>query len=253
MIEHNSNSNCNFAEQLVSFLYGEIEGAEKSKFEFHLQNCPFCSEELNGFSAVRSSMSEWRSEEFEILSTPVIKLPGKDAETINSNSWLNSLKAVFTLNPVGLSAAVAAVLLIFSGLWFFSNRSVETEVAENRNAQITTNVSTKNSSEIQEPNENETAATVKNGSKEVFTKTEQLEKNVSEKKVIPVKSDVQNETNPARVYKTKKAPSPVKPEKDNEKNVRKPAKRSELPTLAVDEYEDKSLRLSDILDEVSMK
>lgn len=247
------NSNCNYAEQIVSFLYGEIDDAGKRHFETHLQNCSSCAEELSDFSAVRSSVSEWRAAEFENLSTPVFILPGKTAETASS-SWLRSIRGFFAFHTVGLSAAAMTAILVTLGLfWFFYNPSLSNEIAENRSVQVTFGASAAN------PTESQTAQSAETLEKDVA----EISKNPAEagnfksilpdKKTVPVKNSVQKSSNETPVLKIKKSTPAIKSEKNVEKSHPKAVKNNSLPALAVDEYEDNSLRLSDILEEVSMK
>lgn len=253
MIENNFNSNCNQSEQLISFLYREIDGAEKSKFEFHLQNCPTCAEELSGFSAVRTSVLEWRSEEFEKLLTPAIEIPQKTVDFKNSNSWLKSIKGFFALNPVGFSAAAAAILLAFSLIWLFSNRSSQTELAANINSQKNAAAPLANTLEYQKPIKSEVVAGIENDSQNVSIDKNES-KAVSVKKVIQVKNAARNDTVQTHTYKVKKSSSsPSSSDKSLKQQPRKSVNNEEIPTMAIDEYKDNSLRLSDILEEVSMK
>lgn len=137
------NSSCGFGEDLVSYLYDEIGGNDKSKFEAHLNSCKGCEEELASFGFVRSSISEWRAEDFDGLEMPKIEiLYNEQVNTIStistgSNTWFDSLKKIFTPSPNWATAtagfavlAVCAVIAIF--VFNYSGQN-ELAVSDNEN------------------------------------------------------------------------------------------------------------------------
>ncbi len=113
MLDNPKNSNCDFTEQLVSYLYDELLGHEKTIFENHLNSCLVCKDELSGFSLTRSAISEWHQEEFSALENPVIEIPYKTESRANSVSWLDSIRGFLGFSPVW---ATALVLVIGIGL-----------------------------------------------------------------------------------------------------------------------------------------
>ena len=46
-------------EQLVSYLYGELAGADREAFERHLQECAACRQEATGLQRTRQHLSAW--------------------------------------------------------------------------------------------------------------------------------------------------------------------------------------------------
>ena len=66
---------CSSAEQIISYLYDELNVVERVGFETHLQHCSVCAVELANFGAVRSSILEGRNEEFLNIETPVFDVP----------------------------------------------------------------------------------------------------------------------------------------------------------------------------------
>jgi hypothetical protein len=125
MTNNVNNTTCNFSEALISYLYGEIGGKEKSQFEAHILNCQNCSDEISAFGAVRSSVIEWREKEFAELQTPEIILTSVRSEkstahlssepAIVSNSWLSGLREVFSFSRL---AVACATLLVCAGLFY---------------------------------------------------------------------------------------------------------------------------------------
>lgn len=126
MFEKNGHDpSCNFAVDIVSYLYNEIGGAEKREFESHLAGCNACSAELASFASVRSSVTDWRVQEFDSLATPLIRIPFEtEAEPSGASWWtgtiLTDFKRLFAFSPWPPAAVGFAALLIFIGLGFFA-------------------------------------------------------------------------------------------------------------------------------------
>lgn len=130
MLVNNSDNHkhaCEFAEESVAFLYGEMDEAQNAKFSLHLKNCSSCADELKAFSSIHSAIQNWKSAEFDVLAAPVIEIP-KDlrqkfgAEVSVSNSWLANLRErfSFTLGWVQVGAFAALLISLAFGLYFLS-------------------------------------------------------------------------------------------------------------------------------------
>lgn len=251
---HNNNHNfsCNFSEQLISFVYDEIGGAEKSDFESHLQHCTSCASEISNFTSVRSSIQEWHLEDFAHLSTPAIELPLAKNNSAISNNWLEKIRALFSFRPILISAAMALMLVVAGFFWFRINPPGAPEIASNNSdAKITAR-----------PPANE---------QEIIDTSAVAEINgISEQKVSePVKKVLQSEKdnaggfaatnkkaedriinkNPPRARKYNAAVA----SRNNDKATQKTPDKTRIPSISSEEYEDKSLRLSDMFKEVSLK
>lgn len=50
---------CDSKEQLVTYLYDELDAADRRLFETHLASCAECREELAGLRSTRSEMAAW--------------------------------------------------------------------------------------------------------------------------------------------------------------------------------------------------
>ncbi|HEV7645308.1 MAG TPA: zf-HC2 domain-containing protein [Pyrinomonadaceae bacterium] len=121
MNNNGHNNSCDLSETLVSYLYGETSAAESDKFKSHLAHCVACTEELAGFGVMRSSLAEWKQEEFAGVTAPVIELPVRDMPVVltdePASSWLDGLRAFLT-PKIALTAAGFAAVLICLGLAF---------------------------------------------------------------------------------------------------------------------------------------
>jgi hypothetical protein len=129
MLDNNHNdSTCAFAEQIVSYLYGEINTQEKGIFEAHLNSCQKCADEFAGFSVVHSSVIQWRNEEFLSLETPLIEIPYENTRKIYnlennptiSRSWFAEFRRLFTHSLALTTSASLALVIICIGIIFFS-------------------------------------------------------------------------------------------------------------------------------------
>jgi hypothetical protein len=136
MNNNNHNNSCDFGETLVSYLYNEIGTAESAKFEAHASQCARCSGELGEFGAMRSSLAEWKQEDFAsmgapALEMPVAEMPVRHAPVILTDepaSWLDAIRNFFT-PKVALTVAGFAAILVCMGLTlaFFSSQNLNND------------------------------------------------------------------------------------------------------------------------------
>ena len=75
MLNNGNNTNCDFADDIVSYIYNETGEPDRKIFETHLAHCTVCTDEFAAISNARFSVFEWRKEEFAHLLTPEIKIP----------------------------------------------------------------------------------------------------------------------------------------------------------------------------------
>jgi hypothetical protein len=102
---------CGNEEVLVSYLYDEIEGGERTAFEAHLQTCESCAHEVRAFSAVRSGLARW--------SPPDVALDFRIvSETSKKTSWLSwfTIPAMPVWAQLGAAAVLVGVAVGLSGL-----------------------------------------------------------------------------------------------------------------------------------------
>jgi hypothetical protein len=251
---HNNNHHpsCDHAEQIVSFLYNEINEAEKKNFESHLVNCSSCADELAGFSIVRSSIHEWRSEEFANLLTPSFEIPAVAKVQSGSASWLESIRAFLSF-PLTWGAVALPLILIFAGLfWFTMSTSNKLDVAENKTETINKTIPASNTQNVVndsvEAVKNEKAKTAESSVKPSIT-----DKNNSEK-FVANSSEETNKNKRASLQPVKlKNFAPDKSDRNVAKTPVRKSKPASVPRLAGEDEEEESLRLSDILDEVSLR
>ena len=108
---HPNNFSCDFKETLVAVLYGEATTAEERELNIHLENCTVCREESASFGIIRTSVADWRKADFDFLPTPQLILPHKSKETAawqpEKLSWSGQLRDFFLPNNKSLQGAGA--------------------------------------------------------------------------------------------------------------------------------------------------
>jgi anti-sigma factor RsiW len=96
--------NCGRENDLVAFLYGELNNVESQTFERHLHDCPACSNELAALGLIRESVVNWRNESLGGALTRV---------TQEKPSALRALREFFNLSPLWMKGAVAFASVLF--------------------------------------------------------------------------------------------------------------------------------------------
>lgn len=129
--------NCPQSENLVAYLYGEANDAQKKDFKKHLSSCSLCSEELAAFGVVRESVIEWRE---DVLNNIVMPAFAKDiiAKQEQKRSAFVAIREFFTLSPLWLRgattfAAIALIaLMMFAVVQLTGNKSNNVVANENK-------------------------------------------------------------------------------------------------------------------------
>lgn len=109
----NSKKECPFTDEIVSYIYGEIDGVERGSFETHIADCVTCTDDFAAISNARFSVFEWRKEEFDQLATPSFVIPELAKPALVSESgWFAGLAALlsFARSPMAVSAALLVCL-----------------------------------------------------------------------------------------------------------------------------------------------
>lgn len=213
---------CDFISEAVAYLYGEMPVAERNAFENHLANCEACTDEFAAVSYSRLSVLEWQRGEFAELRTPEIVIPY--GEVAASNGWMDGIRGLFAAPAFAMAALLLVVGLAFVGYYVNSGKETPTTVAEG--PRVETTAPSVTSSEVQPaavsvPPVNSTRPAPVSGTERVRAAATQR----AAKVVRPLTADLDTKIKPA-------APA---------------AKRPAL--LTVEEDEDNSLRLADLLDE----
>ena len=101
---------CERSDDLISFLYHELDEGKVRSFEQHLADCSCCSRQLRSFSEIRSGVVAWREQSLGIIN----HRPSLAFSTTEKPSALTAIRQFFALSPLWLkgSVAFASVLLV---------------------------------------------------------------------------------------------------------------------------------------------
>lgn len=223
---------CPFTDEIVSYIYGEIDGAECAKFETHLADCTTCTDDFAAIANARFSVFEWRKEEFDALATPHIVIPELAKPTIASgveSGWFGSLVGLLTFARSPL--AVAASILLCLGIGF-----IAVSYFGNTESSMVSNESGVPAVKIAEP-EYVQAETVVG---------EDPDPSVDQ----PIRPTlVRSQRKPANLYRA--VPADVRQKTSNRGNENRSPRIAKKPVLNdFNDDSDDSLRLSALLDEV---
>ncbi len=270
------NPNCNFAEEVVSYVYDEMNIAEKADFQTHLAECSSCVDEIAAFSSVSFSIKEWRDEEFAGLKTPQISIPYEtngisvsvEAYGNNKGSIFEKLSELLSFSPAFLKTATAfGTLALAIGLaWFLmaspnnENQSLATKDKKETKEEISTPIKSGKAEESVQPeivdNENtepEIIENVRQPEKVIAVATPKIDRQrtVVDKKVLKVKNTSNRKNNSTR-DKNKPELKPIQKNKNLDQTDQEYIDFQEIPRLtdfAMDESEEKELRLTDLFDD----
>jgi hypothetical protein len=136
MNESVKKQSCERGNDLISFLYGEVDEREALDFEGHLKFCRECQSEFASFGSVRQSIGLWREEALSGFVSPQVVMP------VRQKSALAALREFFDLSPMWLKGAVgfAAILLCVMAIALVmskKNAQPIVEVAKNPEAKYT--------------------------------------------------------------------------------------------------------------------
>lgn len=106
---------CERGNDLIAFLYGELDESVVRDFERHLLNCADCEAEFTAFKQIRSSVVAWRQESLggttgtSVASSPAVVR----ASDHGKPSAITAIREFFALSPSWMkgSIAFASVLL----------------------------------------------------------------------------------------------------------------------------------------------
>jgi anti-sigma factor RsiW len=103
---------CGRENDLVAFLYGELNNVEAQTFQRHVRDCASCNAELAAFRDVRESVVTWRNESLGIISAPISESAVARVRQ-QGPSALAAVRQFFNLAPLWMKGAVAFASLLF--------------------------------------------------------------------------------------------------------------------------------------------
>ena len=104
---------CDRENDLVAFLYGELDPGETIAFRSHMQGCRSCNLEFAEFTNIRESVVAWRNEALEGVTSPVIHASPVVRADRPRPTALTTLREFFSLSPLWMKGAVVFASLLF--------------------------------------------------------------------------------------------------------------------------------------------
>ena len=240
MKNNGTNTNCPFADEIVSYIYDEITGTQRSMFETHLADCMVCTDEFAAVSNARFSVFEWRKEEFAHLPTPEIVIPYPVKKAVGEeNAPVGILAGVRGwLSLVNFPVAVAAALLVTIGLGFLAITYLGGSDQQIANIEVKDPTSPANSQRVILPVQSGARVDIDVPKSQIISDIPHS-RNGSDREIHPIKAV---ESRRVRMERQMTA---------DRVRVQDPAlKLRKAPALSnYDDNDDRSLRLADLFDE----
>src|SRR5882672_8039504 len=104
--------NCGQENDLIAFLYGELNQSETQDFQRHVRECASCNAEFAALSDVRESVVTWRNESLGIISLPISESAVARVSS-KKRSALAAVREFFNLAPLWMKGAVAFASVLF--------------------------------------------------------------------------------------------------------------------------------------------
>lgn len=231
---------CGSGESIVAYIYDEATPSERRRFEAHLLECSECTDEFAELSNARFSVFEWQKESFADLPTPEIVIPYKTSPAANADAGLWAAVQNY-LGGFAVPALAAAVLLAV-GIGFAAivlSRGDQQQLATNTvppPVSIPQNVAVPASDEV--PNVVEKP--------DLAYDPESNDIDSERQKVVPARRAARVATQTKAV----RSPTPrqVVARSEQKKTPETPSKKPVLSEF--EETDDRSLRLTDLFDEI---
>lgn len=104
---------CGREDDLIAFLYGELDPGETIVFRNHMQECLSCGAEVRGFSGIRESVVAWRNEALGGVTSPAVQVSTVARADLAKPGALAALREFFNLSPLWMKGAVVFASLLF--------------------------------------------------------------------------------------------------------------------------------------------
>lgn len=108
---------CKRGNDLMAFLYGEVDDREARDFEHHLRTCGQCKVELSLFRQIRESIVAWRQESLGFVPAQAVASNSETAVLRSLEpkkpSALAAIRGFFDLSPFWMKAAVSFASVLF--------------------------------------------------------------------------------------------------------------------------------------------
>ena len=104
---------CGRENDLIAFLYGELDHRERTAFRSHMQDCRSCGLEFTEFTNIRESVVAWRNEALGGATSPAVQTSPFVRADRPGLTALTALREFFNLSPLWMKGAVVFASLLF--------------------------------------------------------------------------------------------------------------------------------------------
>lgn len=119
MKERTSAPICERGNDLIAFLYNEVDEREAQDFQRHLENCAVCKLEHATFGEIRDSVIAWRQESLGIVPARSTAAGSLAAPSLSravegpKPSAIVAIREFFNLSPMWMKGAMACASVLF--------------------------------------------------------------------------------------------------------------------------------------------
>ncbi len=249
MIRDNQSQKCSFKDELISYVFTEMDEQSRPRFDQHLATCASCKDDLASFSNTRNQLTAWRDDEFASLESNVIVSPERISDSLNSiTSIFGRAVSFVSISPGRLAFASLILLLMFGvGFLFLQSRNMNEERAAN----------SQEPSAVQSANQIVSPKSTVSPAVLAESKTQNPvtgSGDISSKKIGAAVQYVSSSSRTGMRNSRSSAKSGTIRQMENPVAARAAKSRQQdIPQMNFDTELDEGVRLSDILDEVSMR
>lgn len=104
---------CERGNDLIAFLYQEVNQEEARDFQQHLSQCVECKRELAAFKEIRAGVIDWRQESLGINAVRANETAGQLFNHSTKPSALIAIQQFLDISPLWLKAAVTFASILF--------------------------------------------------------------------------------------------------------------------------------------------
>lgn len=236
------NEKCSLTQDVISYIYNEMSADELRGFEAHLDTCLYCTEELNGISIVTKSIDRWRIDAFDSLAVTNVSAhfdkefiePSEDKLTSGFLQAIGSFFKFPRIAAIGVAfgsliigiALTATFLILNDGNNEISMTSNSPQSSVNVNAQEKIDRTNHVDGSVSPPDLSDNSA-------------------VKDQEVA-----IDLPTPSHRMVNTATRSTTLRKNKPNESSVSKSTTVNSPRLSNFEEYEDDTLRLSDLIDDL---
>src|SRR4029079_7161719 len=105
-----NNQSCGREDELLGFIYGELNEAEARGFQRHLNECVACSTEVSHFSNVREAVIDWRNASLGLIGMAAKESPAWAIQ--RKPSAVAAIREFLNLSPLWMKGALAFATII---------------------------------------------------------------------------------------------------------------------------------------------